>query len=162
MNKKGDKRVVHRNLLMKCNDLPLKLFEQADNPQRKNKQSKTQLPDVDSSGDEEFDILITYPRHYILEGGEDRIIDESDVIEENIDESDVIEEGNIEESDVIEDRNVDESNPSSDEETFLGFEDESEDDASEEESSSLRRSSRVRTRRKIFTYHDVGGNPLIE
>ena len=81
--------------------------------------------------------------------------DDQEVIEgENyggneIDDQDEIENGikSQDENDVLE---------SSDESTFLGF------DSEEEERMPPRKSVRIRPPRKVFTYHEVGGNPVIK
>ena len=44
---------------------------------------------------------------------------------------------------------------SSADETFLGFDD-------EEEEFKVRKSNRVKQKKEIFTYHKIGGTPLLE
>ena len=40
INKKSDRRVVHRNLLMRCNELPIDTFKKADEVETRKKEPK--------------------------------------------------------------------------------------------------------------------------
>ena len=92
--------------------------------------------------------------------GEEEIINVSeDVVKEtddsSLDSDDVLNE--IEDVAEVEDN----SDISSEEETFLGFE----NDEDSEESNSFnaqRQSSRIKRKKKLFTYHEIGGKPLME
>ena len=92
INKKSDKRVVHRNLLKKCNDLPIELFEPEDGKRSKpkpevKKQVRFQVQnDVDDKDEEDsesdFYIDLHAPE---LWGSNVEEIDRNDqMIDENI------------------------------------------------------------------------------
>ena len=58
INKKSDKRVVHRNLLMLCNELPMNTFEKAESKDQKGKKKKAGKKQVEieqQRGREEVD-----------------------------------------------------------------------------------------------------------
>ena len=91
LNKDSDRRVIHRNLLMKCNDLPVELFQPSVNPgktkqkkaipsRKKSVEKKNCLIDQNVGSDIEDDaIQVTY-----FEGGSFRKGRGSVIEEENV------------------------------------------------------------------------------
>ena len=85
LNKKQDRRIIHRNLLMKCNDLPVELFQsneiQKSKKQQNQKRKQLLLPKVtteESETEDEFDVEITFSQN--SRGGKDVETDESEVV----------------------------------------------------------------------------------
>ena len=180
-----DKRVLHRNLLLKCNDLPLDVVEDSLSPSKKKtgKVVKKKVTfdieksqaDIENEEEEEEEFEIQLYKEVVddpdvvparNEDCSNSVND--DVIEVPRDESveivceskDVVEivgeetnDSEVEVSDVEEHENN--YSVSSQDETFLGFEDES-----DEEFETQRRGNRQRTQRRMFTYDDLGGNPV--
>ena len=168
-DKPRDVRVLHRNHLLKCDELPTDVFKEAElkevpktqvKPKKKStataKVNKDQQQDqrldrepiqVDSDDEEgEYQIVI-YPDdegdREVPGGGagqmgaEEQMLVNSEVTPELVEDS-------ADEIDVHEREEQDEGD------------DEEED---EDEETPLRRSSRVKTSRKVFTFTNLGGNP---
>ena len=212
VNRKNDIRLIHRNLMMKANDLPAEFFseqtgKQSSEQKRKKKDEKEEViqikENLDSDVEDSDIVIITHGETNPVEGGGSRMEDEDQVemtLEEN-EESIVSTEAKAQhelteeiidvEDDVdatgFKDDNIDTEEvihtESESEEEFYGFGDgedsvvemstqeEAEVDGStmdgESESDEgsprvCRRSSRNRQKRKIFTYNQVGGNPVNE
>ena len=194
MNNKRDRRVLHRNLLMKSNDIPLELFEKEEVKKTNvtNKKQKTQNERNAKEDDEEFNIQIIYPTTEV--GGEGEIEktilqnDENDASDSTVDAVPdiVVDETEDEGGDNL---MVEHFGGSRSEEDFEGFpeeeisqtdasdekpnsdieieerdEKESDDDDDERKSTENTRrcSSRNRQRKQMFTYHKMGGNPILE
>ena len=107
INKKSDVRLVHRNLLMLCNDLPLDVFKE---PEKKEKTRRVQLKqggrtrssqseDVSSDEDSEVDAVVVLPSEVI--GVENPVIAElmSEESEPDQDVSDAVPE--VDDSDLV-------------------------------------------------------------
>ena len=132
---------------MRCNDLPLELFEK----NLKNKPPNTGAPKVipinivlNGSEDDDIEDIVTYHPSNMTKGrgGE---TDGTDVIEEESQRK-----KETDDTDVTQ-KHYDES---SDDSTVLGF--------NSEEEEPVRKSCRTRAPRRVFTYHKVGGKPVIE
>ena len=94
LNKRGDKRIVHRNLLMKANDLPVELFLEKieKNPgkfEKKKKKSRSQNKedsDVEDSDveDSDIEVIISLNETNPVKGGGSRVKDENIHVEDGI------------------------------------------------------------------------------
>ena len=169
MKKPSDVRVVHRNLLLKCDELPLDIFddkgkvEKTGKPaKRGNNKKKTEIPcecpSVDIEEEEDADIAvmihhqetIAEPQH----PEESFVESESDYLEEvqQVEEE--------EEEHVVPEPEEDDSGEeeAADEETESDVE---ESEGSDEEDPPIRRSTRNRTAAKRFTYSTIGGDPTL-
>ena len=123
---------VHRNLLKKCNDL--QLGSHADKKQKSDKPRRRRNSVLESSSSSsESSIVLRVEREYISRG------------EETV-------------------PNVDDIFSSSDDETFHGFEDLSttEEEKETDEDEGIRRSSRSKQAKRVFTYSHLGGMPSME
>ena len=80
LSKKSDKRIVHRNLLMKNNDLSLELFHGDGVTEKKGKKSevKQNRSECHESTDEDYDVLITQYVHPVSDGGREEVISDDD------------------------------------------------------------------------------------
>ena len=158
LNKKTDVRVVHRNLLMSCSELPLNTFDGGDKVQ---KVQKVKGPKVNSKqadieediGDDLDDIAVLVYEEEVAssERGREGVGDTPDEI--NLHES-VVDDESLHESDVGDDS-------SSIDTTFHGFSDDVDSTVEVEEENTNISSRPVRTRQqtKVFTYDEVGGTP---
>ena len=153
-------KIVHRNMLMKVNDLPLNTFtkDTGEEPKKPNASvAKDEVRETIQSSDEEEEEIIVEVRKADsdVERDEDPKVLINDLGEMN-------EEENV--------ANNEDFELSSDDETFLGFEDsqldeeereEDEDETSEEDVPVIRRSNRQRKPRYIYTYDEIGKKPKI-
>ena len=186
LNKNSDKRVLHRNLLMKCNDLPLEMFQTKDvnqpkpkkqtdernvNPPKPNKEADERKLsggfDVNSE-DEDFEVRIThYPRisretgggetELQVEDGETNVSEDEHVnVVEEEHEPDAEDDSHEEDELHLQDEESEEIDTESDREVV------SEHSDSEAEEVPVRRPVRIRCKKKIFTYNKIGGNPIIQ
>ena len=189
IRKNKDVRVVHRNLLMKCEELPLDTFDKREKRKKmtdpvKRKQVVQEESELEHEDDE---VAVLY--HEETNGDQEQTIDREvfrddshavDTLDGNVDKgidpsADAVMELKEEEADdnvaVENNEDVDDNDipveldddlammsESSAEETFLGFSDEEID----ETIIPKRQSTRSRHPRTTFTYHTVGGNPVIE
>ena len=203
LHKTRDIRVLHRNLLMRCNELPVEMFEQNRNIRGNRERPSGEVAEKSLEEDDNDDIVINNPcrliedRDRILDKDvldemedRDRILDKesTDEIEDrdrilDKDVQDEMEDRDIildkESTDAIEDRDRildkdvlyeredmdrildQESTDEIDRDRIL--EKESTDEEREvEEGIPLRKSSRRRIPTRRFTYHNVGGKPLLE
>ena len=163
----SDIRVVHRNLIMKCDQLPLDVFEEkvdkkaATQPKQKKKIVKSKnevVHTIDSeSEDEGDDIVILY--HDYPSGGSTEVPETENLpVREEIDEIEEVVEVGDEISDPEEPEEVEVVEERTEENEVV--DDASADDESEDEDAApLRRSGRTRTKTQILTYNEVGGNP---
>ena len=76
LHKKSDERVVHRNLLMLCTELPLDVFEEAGSERKKDQKTKKiynqrderqmeNIPDEDNSEYGEFEVIMQQKRQLV-------------------------------------------------------------------------------------------------
>ena len=173
LKKKTDVRKLHRNKLMKVEDLPVDTF---DKPKPAKKLTKTtpkplsKVPTVEPIVDpdegvesDEMDALLLIDHGSVIEEvaeetGEEMVdqeLAEEEIVEE---EHDVAEssDGEPVEADVDIDNDLGENIESEQEgDDELSSED-AESSGSEQE---VRRSSRVKTRAQMYTYDTIGGNP---
>ena len=161
LSNKGDIRVIHRNLMMKCNELAEDVFEErkmkivGDKRKKEDKLKKEDGDDdnLEDENSEDLEVRIYHDGSRApLEG-------------ERVDVDDGMNHNAEEENDHIGQEEV--LGSSSEDESFYGFEEEDEpaDEtvvSSEEDTDGkppLRRSARNKVGRKVFTYDKVGGEP---
>ena len=163
-----DVRVVHRNLLMRCDELPLDTFNKKEKPKEITKKSKQKRQkakpedvarkEVVESDDEDDGVAVVYHRDLDGSLSENENISNLEQMTENVgDDGD----RNVSDVDLVdEDENVHETENSDNEKTSEN--DLEDSDTTEEEVIPNRRSTRVRQPKLRYTYHSVGGNPVIE
>ena len=158
LNKKTDVRVVHRNLLMSCSELPLNTFDGGDKVQKVQKVKGSKVNSKQANIEEEIgddldDIAVLVYEEEVAssERGREGVGDTPDEI--NLHES-VVDDESLHESDVGDDS-------SSIDTTFHGFSDDEDSTVEVEEENTNISSRPVRTRQqtKVFTYDEVGGTP---
>ena len=220
LNKNSDIRVLHRNLIMKCNDLPLVLFQDINQKKKtKNDMQKSQkeyVPEGVSDNDDDFDIQVTHfcedssvSSNFTLsppflteeEVEDDRVYVEVEVEDNGVHTEDEVEvedngvhieeevevdvqddsvhrekydsvqiEDEFEVSDCDTDEVADDSSENSDCDTDEVEDSENSDSefakSLEDEDNAVEtirnHPPRIRRRKQIFTYHDIGGNPVME
>ena len=175
---KRDSRVLHRNLMMKCNDLSPDIFKDISIKKKPSVEKKEQS-EVHISDDDEADQIEVrlFDEHPVLFEGERGGEEVSPIGNVGNDED------KLQENTLVPEINEDRPEESEEDESFYGFEDEEGeeedggiDDQEEHGGSDTeqngkeettvydneRRSSRKKCRSKVFTYSSIGGNPQYE
>ena len=175
VKKKNDVRVIHRNLLLKCDDLPLNVFdaevkskeikqkgeEIAENlkpRQRKKVQRNNRGEEENAEEHDELDDVDVVMYQEEMEPSlirKDFNLDDNLFIE-GVEGGDLLVEDDIPEAEDVTGGDLD----SSLDETFHGFSDVTSDEDDSLSTPAPRRSSRIRTRTKVLSY-DVTGKPVV-
>ena len=166
-----DRRILHRNLLFRCNDLPAETFEEEDYHKRddcrknkgKERQKNVQRQKKEQENMEEMDSENDIEFRFVVNSNEDGPAIDRDEIngDENLLKADG-DDGSS--SKCIEElhHNIDleERTESSADETFHGFPESDVTDSDDSEPVVNRRSCRQKVRTKTFTYDKIGGEPI--
>ena len=80
LHKTRDISVLHRNLLMRCNELPVEMFEQNRNIRGNRERPSGEVAEKSSEEDDNDDIVINNPSRLIED--RDRILDKESTVEE--------------------------------------------------------------------------------
>ena len=175
---KKDIRVLHRNLMMKCNDLSPDVFKDEIGVEKK----KSSTPVIKKK--EKFKTCISDDEADEIEirfFDEDSVLFEGEGGEEEVSPRESIsdEEDKIQEESTLPPENdkQNELEESEEDESFYGFEEEEEENqegdgeqndqeektgSESDEENKERRSSRKKCKSKMFTYSTIGGNPGYE
>ena len=139
----GKIKRIHRNLIMKCNDLPIQQSPEKPVPIKEIRKPSVQL-DIEESSDDESFILINHHEH------DETVLEEVEHIEsEHSEEQDLDHTEPDDLNHAVLESNSDESDPNS-------------NNSDSDEPTPPRRSSRVKHPTKIFTYDEIGRNPKYE
>ena len=178
-----DTRVVHRNKLLKVDELPLDVFEDTEKKQKEKTRSQgrkkgevSKPKDVvkekeinhESDDSEDDDILLVENRHEVMLESEleQEVAMAEDAADGQVDTGDESEDSV--ESEPVED--ITDADPDAevtipydlDMEAGVEDEDELHSDVSDSDSPRFRRSSRTVIPRRVFTYPELGGDPVSE
>jgi transposase InsO family protein len=162
MKKPSDIRVVHRNLLLKCDELPLDIFdkevEKTVKPAKQGKVRKKpeipcECPTMDTEEEEDADIAVMIHHQETL--SEPRHQDDSS--ESAVEEAQPGEE----DEELMFQETEEEANEEEEQADEASEGDEVADESSDDEDLPIRRSTRNRTAAKRFTYSTIGGDPTL-
>ena len=173
IRKSRDIRVLHRNKLMRCNDLPLNIFKEEEKDVKRNVAKKSALNKlapmvVHSSESDDEDLAIAV----YVEDSEHSERDQSqlDAVSDVLDDSDAV----LQRDEVIQNTVDNDSQDSSEDIAREEIEEDTQGDEGDDIESSdtesdetedgeeVGRSTRARFPRKIFTIKTLGGNPSME
>ena len=168
VNNKKDKRTVHRNLLMECNDLPKHVFDDDNTDKVNKKQVKKKDNEIvqDSEENEDENVVVFVHEdvaNSLLGGGDgadnDMVVEAGDSVEIGGSEDNVAVPELVE---VETETDLDDTFPY--EETDAEIQDDPDPDPDSDgdgNSQPLRKSGRTSRTPKIFTYDKVGGPPVL-
>ena len=170
IKKARDVRLVHRNKLLKVDQLPLDVFEEESKPKQTRKSLKKDANqgvqqdrehlENDDSEEEEFALVVE--RKNVVENLADLEPDSEEIHAEAIAESS---DGFEEEAETLDEVDlIAEVDPVGEEviETDRDSEELSEAESTDAESPPVRRSARTAIPRKMFTYNELGADPVRE
>ncbi len=159
-------RTIHRNLIKGCNELPIDVLRKSNVVEKSVvKKSKVlenlaqSIVEMRSDDSEDDEVVVIRNRESPLQRGMriDEVVpdDVSEDFDEHEDGAEVQEDVDEEVEDVLVEPEVVPVDENDDD-------DDDDSDGNDSSETVLRRSSRSRNKKKIFTYHKVGGRPLIE
>ena len=187
LKKSRDVRTVHRNLIMKCDELPLNVFDQ-DKEEKKQKQKKSKtkpkkrsenvvpqvVPTVEEDSDGEVgDIILRVENPVAVEPGVDEVSDDVPSAEEMVEleipavvlaesQESTGNEGGMDEMDVEVSRELESSEDESEHESEPSERSENSetlDSDGDGEEVVATRQKRITKPRQIYTYDTMGGEP---